>query len=348
VSRRSWLLLGVLSSLWGASYLFIKVALDDGFGPTVIVLIRSLLAAAVLLPLAAGSGALAGLRANARHIGFLAVVQMGAPLLLIAYGERHIPSSLTGILVATAPIFTFLLAFALEGEERASGLSLAGVGIGIAGVAMLLGVDTGGGVDALIGGLMVVLAGLGYGIGGWYVKRNVTGVQPVAMVGANAATVALLMVPLAAFDLPSHGPDLASAASLLALGVLCTGLAFVIFYSLVASDGPARASLVGYIAPGFSIVYGVTLLDESFTGATAAGLILILGGSWLAAEGRPPWRRRPGPSSRLGRLRRGRSSPAGGELAAGGVDVAPAGEAHGRAQAALLEGGSEGGDRVAA
>jgi drug/metabolite transporter (DMT)-like permease len=346
MSRRSWLLLLVLSSFWGASYLFIKVALEDDMAPTVVVFIRSLLAAAVLLPLAARAGALGGLRANARHVFVLCIVQMGAPLLLIAFGERHIPSSLTGILVATAPIFTFLLAFVLEGEERASGASLAGVVIGIAGVAMLLGVDAGGGLDALLGGLMIVLASFGYGISAWYVKRNVRDVQPVAMVGANATMVALLTAPVAALQMPPHAPDLAASASLLALGVLCTGLAFVIFYSLVASDGPARASLVGYIAPGFSIVYGVTLLDERFRATTAVGLILILGGSWLAAQGTLPWR--SAPSSRLGRLRRVRSSRARSKLAAGGVDVASASEPHGRAQAALLEGGAEGGDRVAA
>jgi hypothetical protein len=104
--------------------------------------------------------------------------------------------------------------------------------------------------------------------------------------------------------------------------VLCTALAFVIFYTLVSTDGPAKASLVGYIAPGFSIVYGITLLDESFTAATAAGLVLILGGSWLAAEG--------------------------GKLTAGGVDVAAAGEADGGAEPALLESGAEGRDRVPA
>jgi drug/metabolite transporter (DMT)-like permease len=333
MSRRSWLLLGALSALWGASYLFIKVALEDGMSPTLIVFVRTLLAAVVLLPIAARAGHLGGLRANAAPIGVLAVVQMGGPLLLIAAGEREISSSLTGILVATAPIFTFLLAFALEGEERASGLSLAGVVIGIAGVTMLLGLDAGGGVAALVGGLMIVTASFGYGVGGWVVKRRVSGVEPVAMVGATALTTAVIMAPFAAIGAPDHVPNLEATGSLLALGVLCTGLAFVIFYSLVASDGPARASLVGYIAPGFSIVYGVTLLDESFTGATAAGLILILGGSWLAAEGRPPWVPR---------------SAASGELAAGGVDVAPAREPHGRAQPALLEDGPEGGDRVAA
>ena len=201
----------------------------------------------------------------------LAVVQMAGPLLLIAAGEQHISSSLTGILVATAPIFTFLLAFAQEGQERASGVSLGGVVIGIGGVALLLGLDTGGGA-ALAGGLMIVVASFGYGVGGWVVKRSVRDVQPVAMVGATATVAALLTAPAALLSLPAQMPGFEATASLLVLGVLCTGAAFVIFYSLVASDGPARASLVGYIAPGFSVVYGVTLLDESFTLATAAGL----------------------------------------------------------------------------
>jgi len=291
VSRRSWLLLGSLSALWGSSYLFIKVGLDDGLSPSVIVFVRSLLAALVLLPLAARAGALNGLRDNMGAILVLAVVQMGGPLTLIAVGEQEISSSLAGILVATAPIFTFLLAFALEGEERASGVSLVDVVVGITGVAMLLGVDVDGRPAALLGGLLVVLASFGYGVGAWYVKRNVRGVRPIAMVGATTLTVALASAPFALLARPSHAPGMDAIGSLLTLGVLCTGLAFVIFYSLVSSDGPAKASLVGYIAPGFSIFYGITLLDERFTVATAAGVLLILGGSWLAAEGRLPGRR---------------------------------------------------------
>ena len=333
MSRRSWILLGTLSALWGASYLFIKVALEDDVAPAVIVFVRTALAALVLLPLAWRTRALAGVRENASAILVLAVVQMGGPLLLIAVGEQEISSSLTGILVATAPIFTFLLAFTLEGEERASGLSLLGVAIGIGGVALLLGIDAGGGTAALVGGLLVVLASFGYGVGAWFVKRRVRGIQPVAMVGATAATASVLMLPLAALNLPPHAPSLAATGSLLTLGVLCTGAAFVIFYSLVSSDGPSKASLVGYIAPGFSIVYGVTLLDESFTLATAVGLVAITGGSWLAAEGRFPWRPR---------------SAAGGKLPAGGGDLPPAGKADGSPDAAPLEGSAKRGDRVAA
>ena len=193
--------------------------------------------------------------------------------------------------------------------------------IGIVGVGMLLGVDAGGGAEALVGGMFVILAALGYAVAAWYLKRNLAGVEPVATVAGTQAIAALVTLPLGLLHVPEKVPGLASVGSLLTLGVVCTGFAFVIFHSLVASDGPARASLVGYIAPVFSIFYGVVLLDESFTVFTVAGLLLILGGSWLAAGGELPARRR---------------------------DVAAACEPHGGPDAALLEGGAERGDRVAA
>jgi drug/metabolite transporter (DMT)-like permease len=222
----------------------------------------------------------------------LAFIQVTVPFMLITVGEQEISSSLTGILVASAPIFTFLLAFVLPGAERAGALSLLGVAIGIGGVVLLLGVDAPGGTSAVVGGLLVVLATLGYGIGAWFLKRRLPGVQPVGAVGATSAATALMVLPFAAFQVPDHAPGIDAIGALAALGVLGTGLAFVFFYSLVASEGPAKASLVAYIAPCFSVVYGVTLLDERFTVATAAGLLLIVGGSWIAAEGRLPWGRK--------------------------------------------------------
>jgi drug/metabolite transporter (DMT)-like permease len=283
---------GLLSAFWGASYLFIKVALEDDIAPAFIVFARCALAAMVLLPAAAHIGALTGLRERLGPLVVLAFVQVTVPFMLITIGEQEISSSLTGILVASAPIFTFLLAFVLPGAERAGALSLLGVAIGIGGVGLLLGLDAPGGTSAVVGGLLVVLATLGYGIGAWFLKRRLPGVQPVGAVGATSAATALMVLPLAAFQVPDHAPDIDAIGALVALGVLGTGLAFVFFYSLVASEGPAKASLVAYVAPAFSVVYGVTLLDERFTVATAAGLVLIVGGSWIAAEGRLPWRRR--------------------------------------------------------
>jgi drug/metabolite transporter (DMT)-like permease len=321
MSRRSVVLLLTLSAFWGASYLFIKVALEDVFTAWSIVSIRTALAALVLVPLAAKLGVLGSLRGRLGPIVVLSLVQVAGPLTLIGLGEEHIASSLTGILVATAPIFTFLLAFALSGEQRDSATALVGVAIGIVGVGMLLGVDAGGESGAIAGGLMVILAAFGYAVAAWYLKRNLSGVEPVATVAGTQVVAALVTLPLGLTHIPDAAPSLDAVASLVTLGVVCTGIAFVIFHTLVRTDGPSRASLVGYIAPVFSIFYGVTLLDESFTAWTAAGLVLILGGSWLAAGGQLPARRR---------------------------DIAAAGEPHGGPDAPLLEGGPERGDRVAA
>ena len=289
MSRRSWIQFGFLAAFWGASYLFIKVALEDVFEPPMIVFLRTALAALVLVPFAMKSGALGELRKRLGVVAFLALLQVAAPFMLISFGQEHISSSMAGILVATAPIFTFLLAIWISQEERAHGIGLAGVGLGIVGVVLLLGIDAGGGAAALAGGLMVVLASLGYALGAYYLKRKLSGIEPVAIVAATMAASAILAAPVAAFSLPTAAPSLEAVASLTALGVLGTGVSFVLFYSLIATVGPAKASLVAYIAPGFAVIYGVVLLDESFTLATAAGLLLIVGGSWLAAEGRLPW-----------------------------------------------------------
>src|SRR5215216_187870 len=271
MSRRSLAMFLLLSGFWGASYLFIKVALDDGVAPWAIVSARTALAALVLLPLAANMQVLGSLRGRLAPVLVLGLVQAAAPLTLIALGEERISSSLTGILVSSAPIFTFLLAFALTGAQRAGRLSLAGVGIGIFGVGMLLGVDAGGGAEALVGGLFVILAAFGYAVAAWYLKRNLSGVEPVATVAGTQVVAALVTLPLGLLHVPSAVPGLDAIGSILVLGVACTGIAFVFFHSLVASDGPATASLVGYVAPVFSVFYGVVLLDERFTMVTAAG-----------------------------------------------------------------------------
>jgi drug/metabolite transporter (DMT)-like permease len=277
--------MGVLAALWGASYMFIKVAIDD-VSPVVVVWVRLVLAALVLLPIAHRRGALAALRGHLPVVALLAGVQVLAPFLLITFGERHIPSSLAGILVASAPIFTALLAFRLDREELATGWRLVGVLVGIVGVGLLFGVDLTGDTAALLGGLMVLLASLGYAIGPLQMKRRLQGVPPVATAAATMTAAALVLTPAVPFVLPSHAPGLDTVGSLLVLGAGGTGFAFLIFYTLIAEIGPGRATVVAYIAPGFSVVYGIVLLGERFTAGTAAGLLLILGGSWLAAGGR--------------------------------------------------------------
>ena len=209
--------------------------------------------------------------------------------MLIAQGQEEITSSLAGILVASAPLFTALLAFRLDSEERSHGLRLVGVLVGFAGVGVLLGLDLGGDGAALLGGLMVVLASLGYAIGGFIVKNKLTGIAPRRDVGARAwRSAAVALLPLAIVGAPDSFPGAGPLAAVAALGVIGTGAAFVIFYWLISTVGPARTFIVTYIAPAFAVVYGATLLDEAIDPETIVGMVLILSGCWLAAEGRLP------------------------------------------------------------
>jgi drug/metabolite transporter (DMT)-like permease len=184
MDRRSWIMLGVLASVWGASYLFIKIGLED-FSPAMVVFLRTLLAAVVLAPLAFHRGAMRGLRPLLWPIVLLAAIQVAVPFLLISWGEEEISSSLAGILVASAPILTALLAVFIDHEERPSAAGGLGIGIGIVGVGLLLGVDVGGDSAALIGGLAVILASLGYAIGGFYLKARFKETQPIGVVTAT-------------------------------------------------------------------------------------------------------------------------------------------------------------------
>lgn len=280
----------VLAATWGASYLFIKIGLRD-FSAPFVVCARTGLAALVLLPVALHRRTLRALRDRKAAILLLALVQVVVPFLLITVGERWIPSALAGILVASAPIWTAVLAFTpYAPAERPGRVATVGLLVGMAGVALLFGVDLGGDGLAAVGGGMVLVAGLLYAMGGIEIKRRMEGVDPAATVAATMGTSALLTLPAALITFPSSaGAD--SVISTLALGVVGTGLAFLIFYTLIAELGAQRASVVAYLAPGFAVGYGVAALGESVSAGTFAGLALILGGSWLAASGRMPWRR---------------------------------------------------------
>jgi drug/metabolite transporter (DMT)-like permease len=291
VSRRDWLLLSVLAALWGASYLFIKIGLRD-LSPAMVVFVRTALAALVLLPFAVRLGTLGPLRGRLALVSGLAALQVAGPFALITAGEQWIASSMAGILVASAPIFTAILAIWVDQSERARGWSVVGIAVGIVGVALLLGVDLSGDALALVGGLMVLLAGLGYALGGFVVKRGFAGLPPIGLVTVTMTASAAMLLPFAAATAPDHVPGLDASLSVLTLGVAGTGISFVIFYTLIANVGPARASIVAYLAPGFAVAYGAVFLDERITVATIAGLALIVGGSWLAAEGRLPGRGR--------------------------------------------------------
>jgi drug/metabolite transporter (DMT)-like permease len=290
VHRRDWTLLLILAAIWGSSYLFIKTGLRD-LSPAMVAFLRVALGAVVLVPIARSRGALGGLRPVWGMLALVALVQVAAPFLLIAGGEEEISSSLAGILVASVPIFTAILAIFFDHEDRSEGLRAVGVITGIVGVALLLGVDLSDSGAELLGGLAVVLASLGYAVGGLLVKKRLHAVQPLGIAAAVMLLSAAMLAPVAALTAPSAAPGVGAIAAVAALGLLGTGVAFAIFYLLLARVGPSRAFIVTYLAPGFAVVYGALLLDEGITVTTIGGLALILAGSYLAAEGRLPGRR---------------------------------------------------------
>ena len=262
--------------------MFIEIALRD-MSPALVAWGRVAAGAVVLVALTAPRGLLRGIGQSAWVVFGVAAVGVAGPFFLIAVGQQEISSSLAGILVSSAPLFTALLAGRVDREERSTGMRLAGVVAGFAGVVILLGVDLSGSGAALLGGLAVVLAGLGYAVSGFIVKRRTVAIPPLGMAAGVMVASTILLAPAAALSLPSEGVDAGPVAAVLALGSVGTGIAYAIFYSLISWVGPARTFVVTYIAPGFALVYGVTLLDESLTFGGLAGLTLIVGGSVLAA-----------------------------------------------------------------
>ncbi|MEV4416426.1 DMT family transporter [Catellatospora sp. NPDC049609] len=296
MKRQAWLLLAAMSVLWGIPYLFIKIALTE-LSPPMVVLGRTLIAAVVLLPLAYGKGALGALRGRWAAVGALSVSHVVAPQLLITYGEVHISSSLTALLLAAQPLVIVLLALRFDPTERAGSRKLLGLLVGLVGVAAVVGFDLGGGDRLeLLGAGLVLLAGVAYAGATTLVKKKLADVPPLGVVAGTTGIASVLLLPAGLLTAPAAlpGPDV--AAAVLALGLLCTALAFMVYYRLIALAGAASASLVSYTSPAVSVLLGATLLAEPLTPATVLGFALILLGSWLAT--RKPTPTRPTPATR--------------------------------------------------
>ena len=290
MDRRAWTLLLALAAIWGASYMFIKIGVRD-LSPAMVAWARIALAAAVLAPVAALRGELRLRGVNPWTLIVLGGVQTAGPFLLIAEGEEEITSSLAGILVASTPLFTALLALRLDDEERSHGARMWGVLAGLVGVGILLGVDLSGTSAEALGGAAILLASLGYAVGGFIAKHKMSAQPPTGVAAWVMICSTVILLPAALATAPSEAPGLGPVAAVAALGVIGTGVAFAIFYDLMTSVGPARTFVVTYLAPAFAVVYGAVLLDEPISVSTAVGLALIVGGSYLAAEGRLPGRR---------------------------------------------------------
>jgi drug/metabolite transporter (DMT)-like permease len=287
VSARAWALFAAVSVIWGMPYLFIKIAVDE-ISPSLVAWSRLTLAAVVLLPLAWKLGALRGLGERWRILTVFAAVEMAVPWPLLGFGEVHVSSSFAAILIATVPLFVALLATRFDHSERPTATRLAGMLIGFAGVVALVGIDIGGKGDELLGALAILVVAFLYAIGPMIVKRRLSDVDPLGPVAASVAIAALLVTPFAAVDLPDSVPSADTLASVAVLGLLCSALAFLLFFRLIAEVGPGKATVITYINPVVALALGVAILDESVTTGVVVGLLLILAGSWLSTDGRLP------------------------------------------------------------
>jgi drug/metabolite transporter (DMT)-like permease len=282
---RGWVLFAAMAVLWGMPYLFIKQAVDS-YSPASVVAGRTLLGALILLPFALRQKAL---RPAFRKIGWVLLfggIEMAVPFLLLGHAELTLPSGLTGLLVATVPLFAALIAFAggdraVLRPARSIGLVVGFVGVGI--IVAGPGLATGGTVGLVAVGEVLIVA-ICYAIAPFIVARKLKDVPALGTITLSLAAVGIFYLPIAL--LTQHQmPTAQSTVSLAALAVLCTAVAFIVFFALIDHVGPARAPLFTYVNPVVAILLGVLILGEQITLGLLIGFPLVILGCWLAATG---------------------------------------------------------------
>jgi drug/metabolite transporter (DMT)-like permease len=284
MSRRGWILFLAMAVIWGIPYLLIKVAVAD-LSPVSVVFLRTAIAAALLVPLAAARGELSPLLARWRPIALYTLVEVAVPWLLLPTAEQRMTSSLAGLLIAAVPLIAAVLGLLTRGDERLDARRVAGLVVGFAGVAALLGLDVSQ-VDARAVG-EVGLVAVGYAIGPMIVARRLSDVPALGVVAASVALTAAAYAPAGLAWLPARLPPPQVLAAVAVLGVVCTALAFVLFFALIAEAGPLRAQAITYVNPAVALGLGVALLGEPFTAGIVVGLAMIVIGVLLANGLRP-------------------------------------------------------------
>jgi drug/metabolite transporter (DMT)-like permease len=278
VSRRYLAMLIGLALLWGASFLFIKVAVRE-LTPATLIAGRLGLAAitlALLVPFVVGNGeTVRQLREYAWWLVAVALVNTAIPFWLLSWGETRIDSGLASIIQASVPIFNALIAFVAFREVRVTGAPLVGVAIGFVGVALLVGAQPEGKV---LGALAVVGMAFCYGVGGLLTGRYLKSATPMVVAFASTAIATLVWLPVGVAQAPSQMPGWKTIASVVALGIPGTALAYLLFFGLITGPGAAYASLVTYLIPPIALAYGAIFLGERFGAAAFGGLALILAG----------------------------------------------------------------------
>ena len=275
-----------MSVLWGFPYLLIKEAVAT-LAPASVVAGRTLLGAALLLPVALRRGALRPALARWRWVLAFGVIEMAGPFLLLSHAEQTMPSGLTGLLVSTVPLFGAVVAFAGGDRSALAPQRLLGLALGSAGVAIIVGGTIGDGSFGLVAVAEVLVVALCYAIAPFIVAHRLDSVPGVgtATLALGAVGLAYLPVALATQD---GSPSTRSLAAVGGLGVVCTAVAFVAFFALIAEVGPSRATVFTYVNPVVALTLGVVLLNEPLTWGLVVGFPVVLSGCWLAASHRAP------------------------------------------------------------
>lgn len=283
--RRGWILFAIMSVVWGITYLFIKEAVGS-FSPPAVVAGRTLLGGLVLLPFALRSGAFKAALAVWPWVLAFGAVEMAGPFLLLSHAESELPSGLTGLLVATVPLFAVLIALMRGDRSALAPLRLGGLLLGFVGVAVIVGgpgLFTRGTASFIAIG-EILLTALLYAIAPFIIAHKLADVPSIGTI-----TVALLAVGTAYLPpalLTQHTvPTVRSSVSLLLLGTVCTAFAFVAFFALIRHVGPVRAPLFTYVNPIVAIILGTILLGEPVTAGLLIGFPIVLVGCWFAATG---------------------------------------------------------------
>jgi drug/metabolite transporter (DMT)-like permease len=270
-----------MSVIWGMPYLFIKVAVGEVSVP-VLVFARTSVGALLLLPFALRAGQLGALRKRWRPLLAFAVFELIAPWFFLSDAERTLSSSMSGLLIATVPIIGVVLARLTGDHQRVSAVRWVGLVIGLGGVALLAGPTLGGGGAWPV--TEVLLTALGYAIGPLIAARALDGLPGMQVTVACLAFAALLYAPAAVWTWPSTLPSTGALGAIAGLAVVCTAIAFVLFFKLIAEVGPARATVITYLNPAVAVALGAIVLDEPLTLPILGSFVLILAGSVLATR----------------------------------------------------------------